>query len=103
MLYSPYTYTSIIVCITRAHNRSLSDALQQLGPPKVIHKPEQGSAKYTLHMVVYQPGLGSQLPPDACVCFESMSEKCAVGGSGVVAFSPSSCNFLLMVDMVIQR
>ena len=40
---------------------------------------------------------------DASVCFESMSEKCAAGGSVVVTGSPSSCSFLLMIDEGINK
>jgi len=44
-LRSPYTYTSIIVvnivCVMRAHDHSLSNALQQAGTPEVILKREQ--------------------------------------------------------------
>jgi len=51
----------------------------------------------------YQLGLGSQYT-SRCFCFfESMLGKCVDGSSVVVAISPSSYSFLLMVDEVVNK
>ena len=68
----------------------------QLGSPIVILKPEQQSTNVKF-------ACGHLLTGSASVCFESMSEKCAAGGSVVVTVSPSSCSFLLMIDEVINK
>ena len=72
------------MCVMRAHDHSLLDALQQAGTPEVILKPVICNCE----VVVWSPTdrvWEVSILPDASV----ISGKCAAGGSAVVAISPS--------------
>ena len=92
MLHSPYTCIYIIIAnvvwVMRALDCSSSNALQRLGTPEVTLKPEKRSAIVKFACSCLPIGFGKvSMLPDASVCFESTSGKCAAGSSVVVAIS----------------